>query len=389
MEVKQIYEIMNTVTNEVIGKSDIVAEDLSNVADVGTEIFNASAVDNYVKSLVNRIGKVIFVNRPYNGNVPSIMVDAWEFGSVAEKIRAEMPDAVTNPSWSLKDGDSVSNDVFHAPKVSAKFYNNKATFEVPMSFTERQVKESFGNAAELNAFLSMITNSVEKSMTVKINGVIMELINNMTAETINADYPVSGEAARDLTAKSGIKAVNLLKLYNDTFGETLTKDKALTTPAFIRFAAMTISMYADRLKNLSTLFNVDGKDTFTPSDYLHTVLLSNFKTAAGVYLAADTYHENYVALPESETVSYWQGTGTGYTFDSVSRINVKTASGASVDASGIIGVMFDRDAVMVTNPDRRVTTAYNAHGEYFNSFFKFDVSSIADLSSNYIVFLIA
>lgn len=72
MTVKQIYELMNTVTSEVLGKTDLVAEDLSNVVDVGTELFNATAVDNYVKTLVNHIGKVIFVNRPYSGkSLPS------------------------------------------------------------------------------------------------------------------------------------------------------------------------------------------------------------------------------------------------------------------------------------------------------------------------------
>ena len=73
MKVEQIYSLMNTVTGEILGKGDIVKEDLSNVVDVGTEIFNQSSVDNYVKSLVNHIGKVIFVNRPYAGNAPSVL----------------------------------------------------------------------------------------------------------------------------------------------------------------------------------------------------------------------------------------------------------------------------------------------------------------------------
>ena len=87
MEVKQIYDIMNTVTGEVLGKSDIDAEDLSNIVDVGKEIIDKDAVDNYVKSLVNRIGKVVFVNRPYSGSAPSVMMDGWEYGSVLEKIQ--------------------------------------------------------------------------------------------------------------------------------------------------------------------------------------------------------------------------------------------------------------------------------------------------------------
>ena len=120
MEVKQIYELMNTVTNEVLGKSDLVLEDLSNVVDVGTEIFNASAVDNYVRSLVDHIGKVVFVNRPYTGSVPSVLMDGWEYGSVCEKIIADMPEATENESWKLEDGTSYDPNIFYQPKVSAK-----------------------------------------------------------------------------------------------------------------------------------------------------------------------------------------------------------------------------------------------------------------------------
>ena len=55
MEVKQIYTLVNSVTGEILGKSDILKEDLSNVVDMGKELFSNTDVDNYVKSLVNRI----------------------------------------------------------------------------------------------------------------------------------------------------------------------------------------------------------------------------------------------------------------------------------------------------------------------------------------------
>lgn len=392
MEVKQIYEIMNTVTSEVIGKTDLVAEDLSNIVDTGNEILNTNQLDNYVKSLVNHIGKVIFVNRPYSGNVPSLMMDSWEYGSILEKISADLPEAEENESWELEDGKDYSPDVFHKPSVTAKFFNSRVTFEVPMSFTERQVKESFSSAEQLNGFLSMIYNSVDKAMTVKIDSLIMRTINNMIGETLAADY-ASGTGTKrtiaDFGSKSGIKAVNLLYLYNQRFGTTLTAAKALTDPEFIRFASMQMSLYIDRLSKMSTLFNAGGKDRFTSSDMLHCVMLSDFKAAAGAYLQSDTFHENYVALPSAETVPYWQGSGTGYAFDSVSAINVKTSSGDSIATSGILAIMYDRDSMGVTNLDRRVTTQYNARGEFFNNFYKFDAGYFNDLNENFVVFFIA
>lgn len=386
MEVKQIYTLMNSVSNEVLGKTELVKEDLTGIVDMGTEVFNANAVDNYVKSLVNHIGKVIFVNRPYAGKVPSVLMDAWEFGSVLEKISADIPQATENESWSLTDGTEYKQDVFHKPTVTAKFFNSKVTFEVPVSITEKQVKESFSNAEQLNGFLSMIYSAVDKSMTIKADALIMRTINNMVAETFKADATAF---AGDYTKASTNRCVNLLKLYNDKFGTKLTAQNAILNPDFIRFASYTIGMYADRLGSISTLFNVGGKARFTGSDMLHLVLLTDFAKGADTYLYSDTYHNEFVALGKHETVPCWQASGKSYSFNDVSTIEVKTASGTDIKVTGVIGVMFDRDALGVSNLDRRVTSNYNAKAEFFNNYFKFDAGYFNDTNENFVVFYMA
>ena len=387
MEVKQIYTLMNSVSNEVLGKTDLVKDDLTGIVDMGTEVFNQNAVDNYVKSLVNHIGKVIFVNRPYAGKVPSVLMDAWEFGSVLEKISADIPQATENESWSLTDGKEYKQDVFHKPVVTAKFFNSKVTFEVPVSITEKQVKESFSNAEQLNGFLSMIYSAVDKSMTIKADALIMRTINNMVAETFKADATAFANA--DYSKASTNRCVNLLKLYNDKFGTKLTAQNAILNPDFIRFASYTIGMYADRLGSISTLFNIGGKARFTGSDMLHLVLLTDFAKGADTYLYSDTYHNEFVALGKHETVPCWQASGQSYSFNDVSTIEVKTASGTDIKVTGVIGVMFDRDALGVSNLDRRVTSNYNAKAEFFNNYFKFDAGYFNDTNENFVVFYMA
>lgn len=396
MEVKQIYTLINSVSDEVLGKTDIVTEDLTGIVDLGKEVFNQNAVDNYVKSLVNHIGKVIFVNRPYAGKVPSVLMDAWEFGSVLEKISADVPEAEENDTWNLTDGQTYSQDVFHKPTVTAKFFNSKVTFEVPVSITERQVKESFSNAAQLNGFISMIYAAVEKSMTIKADALIMRTINNMIAETVLADARAFGAAAAgdmagaDLSSASTTRCVNLLKLYNDKTGATtkLTAAKAMTDPDFIRFASYVMGTYADRLQSISTAFNVGGKERFTPKDMLHVVLLSDFAKAAQTYLYSDTFNRGDVLLPQAETVPFWQGSGQNYKFASTGNINIKESGGKAVEISGVLGVMFDRDALGVCNLDRRVTTNYNAKAEFFNNYYKFDAGYFNDTNENFVVFFI-
>ena len=383
MEVKQIFNLVNGITGEITGKTDLVKEDLSNIVDVGKELFTASDVDNYVKSLVNRIGKTVFVNRKYSGKVPSVVMDSWEFGSVLQKINADLPQATENESWELVDGTSYDPNIFYKPTVSAKFFNSKVTFEIPLSFTEKQVKESFNSASELNAFISMLYNAVEKSMTVKIDSLVMRTINNMIANTFDGDA-------------TGVRAVNLLKAYNTAMGlsgaNVLKSDKAITDKDFLRFASMQIALYADRLGTMSTLFNAGGKERFTPKDMLHIVLLSDFAEGAKIYLESDTFNKELVKLPIAETVPYWQGSGKSYSFADVSKINVQIAKGSTkkdVTLSGILGVMFDRDALGVCNLDRRVTTNYNPKAEFFSNWYKFDAGYFNDLNENFVLFYVA
>lgn len=384
MEVAQIYQFVNTATQEAIGQSDLVAEDLSNIVDVGTAIFNASAFDKYVKSLVNRIGRTIFVNRPYRGSVPSVLMDSWEFGSICMKIASEMPTAQENESWELEDGTSYDPNIFHAPKAEAKFFNKMVTFEIDRSITEMQVKQSFSSQTELNAFISMLYNEVDKSMTVKMNSLIMRTINNMIAETVYDAF--KGTA---ITGAGNTRAINLLSLYNTKYTKTLKAEAAITDPDFLRYASFEMARWSDRLAEMSTLFNVGGKSRFTPKDLLHVVMLSDFAAGASTYLYSDTFHDQYVRIAEAERVPYWQGSGTTYGFDKISSIDVTTASNNAQKVSGILCVMFDREALGVTNMNSRVTTNYNAKAEFTNYFYKRDARYFNDLNENFIVFYVA
>lgn len=382
MEVKQIYEFLNETVKEVLGDEALVQEDLSNIVDIGNAVFDGNAFDKYVRSLVNHIGRVIFVNRKYNGSAPSVLMDGWEYGSILQKISSEMPEAEENESWELIDGASYDPNIFRKPVAEQKFFNKKTTFEIDRSITEKQVKQSFSSAEQLNGFISMLYNEVDKAMTVMTDNLIMRTINNFTGETLHNAFPTGTYTG------THIRAVNLLAEYNTQYGTQLTKDKCMVDPAFIRFAAYRMGLYKDRLARISTLFNIGGAQRFTPNDMLHFVTLSDFNTAANIFLQSDVYHNDYVRLPKSETVPFWQGSGTDYSFSNVSAINVKTTSGDTVSIDGVLGVMFDRDALGVANFERRITTNYNPKAEFTNYFYKQDAQYFNDLNENFVVFFV-
>lgn len=381
MKTEQIYEIMNDVTKEVLNGVNI-EEDLSNIVQVGEAVFNANAYETYVKKLVNRIGKTIFVTRAYSGGAPSVLMDDWEFGSILQKIDADIPEAQENESWNLEDGVSYDPNIFKAPKVNVKFYNNQVTFEVQMSFVEKQIKQSFLNVNELNAFISMIYNAIDKSMTIKIDKLIMMTIANAIGETLYNEYN-----GTSYNTKSGVRAVNLLYLYNQLVPTPITKAEALQNLDFLKFASKTIALYSDYMEKISTQFNIGGRPRFTPKDLQHIVLLSEFAKASEVYLQADTFHNELVKMPSFETVGYWQSAGS-YKFDDVSKINIKTAQGHTIEIDGVIGTIFDRDAIGVTNYERRTTSDYNGRAEFVNMWFKMEARYFNDFNEQIVVFFI-
>lgn len=378
MKVTQIHEIMNTVTGEVLGKDNLVSEDLSNIVDVGKEIIDADKVDNYVQKLVHHIGKVEFTNQKYTGNAKSVLMDSWEYGSILQRIDAELPVAYENETWGLVDGKEYSPNVFYQPKVSSQFFDNKVTFEIPISFAEKQVKESFSNKNQLNGFLSMLTNQVETSMTIKLDSLIMRTINNYIGNVLDKNNPNT--------------SVNLLKLYNDKTGNTLTVKDCLTDSGFLRFANFIINTYTDRISRITTLFNIGGKERFTNNENKNLILLTDFVNSSKVFLQADVKHNELTGVKNFDTVPYWQGSGKGYTFEDISSIKVKVNNGSKtskeVTKSGILGVLFDRYALGVTNLDKRVTTNYNPKAEFYTNFYKSDSGYFNDFNQNFIVFYV-
>ena len=381
MLVTQIAEIVNEVNAQVTGTEAVENLDLNQVVDTGSEILdNDKLLDNYTKNLIDHIGKVVFVNRPYTGTTPSVMMDSWEYGAILEKIAYEgVPEAEDNDTWDLEDGKSYDPNIFYKPTVSAKFYDERRTFDVPMSFANRQIKSAFSSAPQVQSFFSMIETAISNGMTVKMNG----LVNSTLANAIATVY--NNRVARPA------QYYPLVTMYVAATGDqTVTTSNALVSPEFIRWASMTIRKVASRMRNFSTVFNVGEKYRHTPTDRMNVILHSDFVACAEAFLYSDTFHNELVKLPKGDQVDFWQGSGDSFAWADTSKI-VVTPRGASepVTISNIVGMIFDREALGVSNLERRVTSNYNAKAEFTNNWYKFDAGYFNDFNENIVVFTLA
>lgn len=384
MKFNQVYELTNTIVKEVLGETEVVAEDLSNLVDIGTKVLDNQSMDKYTQSLVDHIGKMVFDDRVYHMRAPSVLMDGWEYGQVLEKVRGEMPEATENATWELEDGKSYEENIFTKPIVSAKFYDKRITFEVPISITERQAKGAFSSASEMGKFISLIYTKVANALEVRLERLIMSTIATSIAETYHSE--VGAETPSEFT---GVKAINLLKLYNDEFGTALSVNEALHTLDFLKKASEVILLTSDHMTNISKLFNVGATEKFTAKEDQRVILLSDFAEKANVWLQSDTWHNELTALPKADKVSYWQGTGTKFDFDSCSKIDITTPSNEHVQIAHVIGCIFDRENLAVACLDRRTTSKYNARAEFTNYWNKVDAGYLVDTDENMVVFYMA
>ena len=392
MKITQLAELLNGtllstgIIDQITGEAAVATEDLSNVIDIGKLVLDYTGVsnanfDSFMRNLIDQVGKVMFVNRTYTSQAPNILKDGWEYGSILEKVRCEVPDARDNATWDLfnypVDGGAAYPDPFELskPSATAKFFNSKATYEVPITLTDVQLREAFQSASQFGSFISMIENRIAMKITLCNDGLIMATIANLMGQKIAAEHNV----------------VNLLELYNAVAANTTTAAKALSDKEFLRFASKTIGQYKKYLAGASTKYNEGGYLTFTPADRLKFIANTEFSKALDAYLYSDTYHNEFVNLPGYEEVAYWQGQGEADGDGDRLKIDVKVdvnGTPTSVEQDGIVAVMFDDEAAAVCNTNYRVTSQYNGRGEYTNYFYKWDAMYMNDVLENCVVFII-
>lgn len=389
MKITQIAPYVNAAYKQTIGEEAVVTDDLSNIVDMGTDIENANLQDTFTKGLMNQVGRMVFVERKYSGIAPSVLMDGSEYGSVVAKISTTIPDAQDDQSWQLTNG-STYPPVFYATEATTKLYNSTNPYEFRISTYNDQLKQSFRSADEMARFVSMRMTQLQNGATIALDNTIRATINNFIGETLHNEFPDG-----TYTGKSGVKAVNLLYLYNQRYGTELTVANCYTDPNFIRFAIYIINYVRDRMRGMNTLYNIGGQTRFTSSDRLHTIMLSAFADAAGVFLydGAGQFKTDNLSLGSIETIPYWQGIGTDFGVDfgtsAASKIDVKTSANNSVSASGIIAVSFDRDALGVFNKRDKVTTDYSGAGDFWTSYYKYRAQYFNDFNEQFVVFYVA
>lgn len=396
MKVNQISSILNSVYGEVLGQDNIIQDDLSNIVSAG-QLIAADAFgdnfDNYVGEIIDKVGRTIFVDRPYRATDLGIWRDSWEYASMLEKIRCEVGNYSNNDEWILLDGSDAGTDPdynngiangdivdklfgFVPASVQAKYFNAKTTFRNKISITRKQLRSAFNSASEMTRFIAMIENRIRTKQEIGKQELERRVVTNLAC----AAYSAGGKNVVDLKA---------------VLDSNLTFAAALKDQATLRGIAETITMTRKLMKEPSKLYSITHEFmNFTPEDVQRLVILDDLDTALRFNLYGDTFNEEFVKLDGYRTVPYWQGRKDGSGSDGLAqraKINALARIGidktAVVGITSLVGILFDRDAAMICNEDPEVRSQYNADGNFTNFFYNYDCSYYNDFDENAIVFV--
>ena len=397
MKVNQISGLLNSVFGEILGEGALITEDLGNLVSSGQVITTSTAFgenfDNYAGAIVDKVGRTIFVDRVYRAKDLGIWRDYFEYGSALEKIRVDVGEYQNNCEWDLTKLDTSGTDPvyvngyndniqshieelfrFVPASVQARYFNFKTTFKTTISITRKQLKGAFDSATAMARFIGMIENRILSKMEIAKEELQRRAVGNFIGQKIATSSNVVDLKTEFEAAGGDITDLN-------------TVDKALRDPDCLRFIAKRMTMDREFMTQPSKIYTKGRFYNHTPIEDSRLIVLSDLDAGLKFNLYGDTYNEEFVKLDNYKTVPFWQGTGTTMAIADRSSLKITTSEGETVNRSGILGVLFDRDAIMCCNEDPEVRSQYNADGNFTNFFHCYDASFYNDFDENGVVYV--
>ena len=373
-KVEQIYTLVNETAKESMGEKAIAVKDVSSLIALGDSVLSsASDTENFLNTLVDRIARTVFSVRRYETDTEGMVRHPFEFGCIVQKIYVDMPEAKQNNSWEIgKEGYTPVFAPVIKPTAKQKLFKGITTWEVDVTIPDSMLRTAFLNETSMATFIDAIFTAMDNMITLALEN--------------NANLTRASFIARKLKGGKPCGAINLLHEYNTLTSASLTVETAMMNAEFLAWASRAINLWVKRMSKMSVLFNEEGYKRHTPKDKIVVNLLQDFTSACDTFLGANTFHDELVKLPMYDSVAYWQGAGESFDFNDTSAIKVKIDESNTIEKKGIIGIVYDYEAMGVTLNERRSTSERNNHDEYTNYYNKANIGYFNDMSENGIVF---
>lgn len=365
---------------------DLASLDSYKLVELGKDVLDTGTVDTYTKSLLSQLGKMFIDSRKYEGEMPSIFIDSFEWGGYIERVGFDLAEIIADPKWNLTNNTDYSSHEhkFYQPAVRAKIFEEAKAIMTPISIVDDQLKESFNSWEQMNSFLSGVRTTVENTIRMGLLSMAHMLVQCAIAVSDKATH--TAIHLKTEAVAQGVKGV--------TEGDTVSK--LFNNPDFLVFTAHRIAETMDNAKVYSEAFNDGSRPTFTDTDYARLMVNNGFIRALQFNVESKFFNPEKLSFGTYDKITSWQGikdSSSKFTPELTTKVaingdtNNKLGIGTEPYTSNCIALFFDKYALGICPYKRKVTSQYTASADFWTEFHHTLVNMIIDSSFNLVAFL--
>ena len=371
MDTNQIYELVNTTVAQAIGRNDVTRLDTEGLISVGETVLSSSAnTEAFLNTLAQRIGRTIYRFRDYNNKFKDMVISDMKWGAILQSIKVKMPDAVSDPTYGLTNGESVDMFTVSKPAVVQKLFVTRTPYMFKITVQRETLREAFLSVEAMGSFISLIFGEVRNAIELAL-----ENLGRLTLCGAMSEVSQSTQIYR------------LVTMYNTEYelvgDNALTATTCLHSDSFLRYAIGQINHICDMMQDMSTLYNDGSVPTFTNKENMRIRVLSGFKRRLETVTEYAAFHDEYVDVDGAySTINFWQGE------KAPSNVSVtRPSDGENFTEDYVVACVHDKDAFGIYQIDETVLTSpVNAAAQYYNQFWHEKQARYIDKSFNMVLF---
>lgn len=377
MPASQIYPVVNTIAKNLQGSNQTVV-DPSGFAVFASNTISGSLEPVY-STINNLIGRTLIAIDEAEEDERGIIVDSFEYGSILRKLSYISQDSQSNSDYDIQNPESPYAVQPKSGIVQKFFEQTIPTFSYEDVQYDKQLREGFHDPESLAGFLNGLYTRMYNEYQISKNGLSDAAIGALVAHIVAGS--TDGNYSR--------RVRHLLTEFNTIFGTTYAnEDVAMADPKYLDFIRKVIITDQKNLNKLTHLYNEMGAtgsevpiDRRTKIDELNLDISLKVATSYQKFWG-DTFNEQYVQFPKHNEIVNW-GIATA-----PETVKVTLDAGqTTTTVNKIIGVMYDKDAVVATMDRSRFVNIYDQWND--RNVFKLaaDRRYIVDPTENAIIYL--
>ena len=380
----QAYQLLNEIHEQATGQKSIAPVNTHEFVSMAQATL-ASGYENTLNAIDMVLARTLVAVRPYNRKFKGLENTAERWGAVIRKINFGDRGAEADEAYNTVDGQSVDPFKVRKPDVLVTRYLGSAVYSQHYTRFKYSLATAFENESSFMAFIN--------GMLTHMSNEWEQWLENMTRGTL------TNLMGAIIDENDSNRVIHLLTEYNAKTGLSLTAQdiyKPANVKPFFQWLYGRVAELTNLMTERSEMFHTEITGhaimRHTPLQYQRVYLLSGIMAGIKATVKADTYNADFLQLAETESVSYWQS------IESPDAINVTPVTldssgvaqtGNAVSQTGVMGVIFDRDACGYNVALNEIEPAiYNPSGSYWNVFHKARYQYQNDMTENAVVLLL-